>query len=783
MKKLSENSAATLPSELKLLVKEVTTLFGDVIRTELGVKDFNRIEKIRERMAGLRGKSQDESVAALKKTLQTFDQMNSPALHGVATSFTLMLELMNVCENAYRSHRLASRVYPDLTEMNKPEAIVYVLTAHPTEARSPQNIAVFHQIQLVLISTLNREDTHLTSTDRLTLTHLLNVAWRTSIVRNRAPKVKDEAEHIYSTLFRDDVLFSLLDMSHERAPIQLRSWVGGDKDGHPGVNEIVMLQSLTISRNKVVQLIHRLLGDVRATLDYFPSKKLHIHLVKLNKSLSGLKSIKASDAKKVILFRAATAVFNQLYVETVGETHPSLKRTQQLFELFPGLVVPLELRESSDILMLKQKGLSQLAIDKMLRAIEKISKGGSARWYARSFIISMAEKLEHIEAAAQKQIDVFGGIVLPVVPLFEESSSLAESDQIIAQMIQVPRLKKAIRELWNNKVEMMVGYSDSSKESGVLASRLSIAEALPRLEKVCLKHKTTPVFFHGSGGSIDRGGGSVEDQTAWWPKSALSLYKVTIQGEMVERSLSSPTIARGQLEHILESISVGLAQKKKFTPNHTLEEFAKNITGFYRQKITDPEFLNSVEKVTPYSYLNLLKIGSRPSKRASTLQVSGLRAIPWILCWTQTRVLFPTWWGAGSAWQMMNPSQKADLKKSFVKQPVFTSYVKALGFTLAKIEMSIWQTYVQRSALSEAAKVKLIAEFQTEYKKTISFYKELTGQKQLMWFKPWLAESIYLRSPMIHPLNLLQIIAEERKDANLLRVTVTGISSGMMTTG
>lgn len=783
MKKISKNSSALLPAELKLLVKEVTTLFGDVIRSELGAAAFKRIEKIRENMALLRGKSQAVSVAMLKKTLHTFDQLKSEDLHAIATSFTLMLEIMNVCENAYRSHRLSSRVYPNIDRLNKPEAIVYVLTAHPTEARSPQNIAVFHQIQHVLISTLQHEDTHLTSTDRLTLTHLLNVAWRTSIVRNRAPKVKDEAEHIYSTLFRDEVLFSLLDMSQERAPIQLRSWVGGDKDGHPGVNEVVMLQSFSISRLKVIQTVQRLLTEVRKTLDYFPSKKLHAHLMKLNKKLSNLKTIRASDAKKVILFRAEAAVFNQAYVDMVGETHPSLKRIQQLFELFPGLVVPLELRESSDILMLKQKGFSQLAIDKMLREIAKISKGGSPRWYARSFIISMAEKLEHIEAAAQKQIDVFGTIVLPVVPLFEESISLAESDQIIAQMIQVPRLKTAIRDLWNNRVEMMVGYSDSSKESGVLASRLSIAEALPRLEKVCLKHKVRPVFFHGSGGSIDRGGGSVEDQTAWWPKSALSLYKVTIQGEMVERSLSSPTIARGQLEHILESISVGLSHKKKFTPNKTLDAFAKHITEFYRQKINDPAFLNSVEKVTPYSYLNLLKIGSRPAKRASALQVSGLRAIPWILCWTQTRVLFPTWWGAGSAWQMMKPLQKSDLKKSYKNQPVFTSFIKALGFTLAKVEMPIWQTYVQRSTLNENAKKDLIAEFQDEFKKTITFYQELTGHKQLMWFKPWLGESIYLRSPMIHPLNLLQIIAEERKDANLLRVTVTGISSGMMTTG
>ncbi|MNS89517.1 Phosphoenolpyruvate carboxylase [compost metagenome] len=190
-----------------------------------------------------------------------------------------------------------------------------------------------------------------------------------------------------------------------------------------------------------------------------------------------------------------------------------------------------------------------------------------------------------------------------------------------------------------------------------------------------------------------------------------------------------------------------------------------------------------VEAATPYSYLNVLKIGSRPSKRAKQLQVSGLRAIPWVLCWTQTRVLFPTWWGVGSAWTELSSTQKNSLKKSFKSDAVFTSYVRALGFTLAKIEIEIFRMYLETSTLAAKEKSRIYSEFAEEFERTKTCFRELTSQKDYLWYKPWLAESIYLRSPMIHPLNLLQIIAKQEKDHSLLRVTVTGISSGMLTTG
>lgn len=793
-----------LSPQLRHLVSQSVAVLGRVIQRELGDEAYELTERIRRDMASLRDQDDEQAFVQLKKTFTELAELNSEGRRQMANSFTLMLELMNTCENAYRSHRLNARAWPadgsgpEVTPQattegrdaaEKPNAIIYVLTAHPTEARAPQNIAVFHQIQILLMKVLEEggEASNFSERREYELLHLLEVAWRTPIVRDRAPKVKDEAEHIYTTALREDILTQLLELGRTRVPFYLRSWVGGDKDGHPGVDEKTMLESLTLSRGQLLSLVLKRMKTIAETLAYCSSSKnrtkLHSKLSGLEKQLRALRKLQAGDAKKLSMLRKSLSGYREDYVKEFGVAHPAFRTIKQIFHVFPGLCVPLELRESSDVLKSKPDGRSKLAIDRMLELLAKLSKGGEPKWYARGFIISMTRELEDIQAAAAKCKKVFGSLKLPIVPLFEEAGSLANSETIVKQMLEDVEIRKAASENWNGLVELMVGYSDSSKEAGVLASRLAIAKTLPKLEKVCKRAMLQSVFFHGSGGSIDRGGGSIEDQTAWWPRSALRRYKVTIQGEMVERTLATPQIARGQIENILRSATKGLTQSVDFTEIPALENFAQKISTAYRNQVGSAKFLELIEKVTPYSYLSHLKIGSRPTKRTTTVSVSGLRAIPWILCWTQTRVLFPTWWGVGTAWEQTSAGDRAEIQRAFKEEPVFTSYVKALGFTLAKIELSVWRMYLEKSLLPSARKVEAYEEFSAEFSKTLRFFRELTGHDDLLWFRPWLKESIRLRSPMIHPLNLLQLLSQESNDTHLLRVTVTGISSGMMTTG
>lgn len=769
-----------LPVELRLLVHQSVEILGRVIEREIGADGFQIIESLRAEMASLRSLGHVQAIPILRKRLEELRQLKAPQRLAIARSFTLMLEMMNACENAYRSHRIAEREV--MLPKERPDSIVYVLTAHPTEARSPANIETFHQILLLLIPVFRRKSTVLTDAEREGLSHGLEMAWHTSIVREKKPKVQDEADHIYSTLLRDETLSTLLKISREVAPVYLRTWVGGDKDGHPGVDEVTFLASLASSRKKIIEFCRHGLACVRDDLHRIGDHSALIKLKEFEHELLKLKALSAGDAKAVVRVRKLARSFMELYLAQYGYQHPRLIELKSLFHIFPALVVPLEFRESSDVLESDPTGKS-LAIVRMLRALKKLSSVHDPRWYVRGFIVSMTSELKHIEAAAEFIKKVFGELSLPVIPLFEQSAALLRSPEIVEKMIKSPLLGTAIRTKWNGRIEMMLGYSDSSKESGVLRSRVQVAETMHRLDHLCRRLRVTPVFFQGSGGSTDRGGGSIEEQTSWWPAGALRNYKVTVQGEMVERSLASPEITRGQIEKIVQMAGLWReAESRKLYESEGLNRFADRVADVYQAKTHDREFLAMVGAATPYSSLDLLRIGSRPTKRSTSVSVESLRAIPWVLCWTQTRTLFPTWWGVGTAWAESNQSEREEILETSRVSPVVASYVKALGYTMAKVRLSIFRLYLDESSLTDEAKQKIWAEFTEEFDRTLVFVKAALGENLVAW-RPWLEDSIHLRSPMIHPLNLLQILAMKDHDDALFRLTVTGISSGMMTTG
>lgn len=781
-----KNRKLKIAPELRHMIRESVALLGEVIKRELGTEGFKQIENIRLQMTYLREASDNIAFIKLKSLKHDLEKINPKQRYQIAHAFTLMIQLMNAAENAYRTHRLKVNKKSKTADIH-PESITYVLTAHPTEARSAQNIAVFQEIQNILIEILVANELekkiHISLNQKESLFHYLEIAWKTPVMRKRSPKVKDEAEALYRQLFREHILTTLMNANDRKVNLRIHSWIGSDKDGHPGVHEQTLLQSLNISRNEILKLITAQLITVRTTLELTANKPLTKQLTTLLRNFKTLRSVKSKDAKRVEKFKQELLHLLKSYEAEIGILHPELRTLNQLLELFPGLVIPMELRESSDVIMSRPKNKKGLAIDRMLKILASLSQGEDPRWYVRSFIISMASSASHVKAAALKQKKHLGQIILPVVPLFEEALSLAQSAEIMTEVFKDEVLNAAIKKHWNSKFEIMVGYSDSSKEAGVFPSRLAIAEALPRLEKVCRDHQVMPIFFHGSGGSVDRGGGTLDNQTAWWPKSAVNNFKVTVQGEMIERWLATPMIANRQLETIAQCATNVLKKKFHSPENPDLKAFAEKITEAYRHKITDAEFLQIVKSATPYAMMNYLKLGSRPARRTKELSVKALRAIPWILCWIQTRLLFPVWWGAGLAWEQSTHEEKKALLKAFTDNPVFNSYIRSLDFTLAKVELAVFKTYLHESTLPKELIQKFSKEIEDEYARTVHFCKTITRSHQLLDEKQWLQESVHLRAPMIHPLNLLQNIAMKNKEIDLLRLTVTGISGGMMSTG
>src|SRR5690606_36550100 len=314
-------------------------------------------------------------------------------------------------------------------------------------------------------------------------------------------------------------------------------------------------------------------------------------------------------------------------------------------------------------------------------------------------------------------------------------------------------------------------------------SRWMIRKALIRIDQYLQKKKLVPVFFHGSGGSVERGGGSIKEQTQWWPKSAVDVFKATTQGEMVSRNFSNPMILRSQVEKIAAQAAVTAAKNETKSEQSLLDKFSDLVAERYRATVASDDFFDVVEKATPYHYLDVLKIGSRPSKRQTGADRRKLRAIPWVLCWTQTRVLFPTWWGIGHAWEQLNDGEKERMRDLYRRNDLLSSFCKSLGFTLAKVELGVWKTYLDHAGLDVKTKKAVYTAFEFEYVKAREFLRHVTGESELLWYRPWLGQSIYFRSSMIHPLNLIQLDALRRRDDQLLRESVTGVACGMLTTG
>jgi phosphoenolpyruvate carboxylase len=764
--------ATLLSRELKDLVRDSVQVLGEVIAAEWGTKTYLKIEGLRKKMRVTRGLSHQRILNLLEREYTSLKAERLEERQKIAHSFAIILELMNACEAAYRSHRIRERRL--VLSAPEFERLIYVLTAHPTEARCPEILELFGKIRVLLQDVITggwggKKDE---------LRILLSLALRVSMARQSKPKLRDEAEMIFTSLLRPEILDPYFDLVNHGYEIRFRTWVGGDKDGHPGVSKTQMLQSLQASRRKMLHYVRSQLASFENELKLLPSSERKPWMKKLKTltlCLSSLRLLTPGDSGRLKVFHQKFDDFFQEAEKSFHAVSPFLSRIKALLRVYGGILIPLELRESSDMIAAGLK--KPAALNGMLKMLGRLSRGGQIQWYARGLVVSMTESVEDLDCALRIQIKILKKASLPVVPLFETAEGLQSSPEIMRALLKRPLWKRSSKHWIFKDVEVMLGYSDSSKQSGALFSRVLLAQTIGRLDHVIHRAGLKPLYFHGSGGSVERGGGSIREQTDWWPVSARRNIKFTVQGEMVQRSLASPEILMSQINQYSIANREGL---KRPTPvSQKLQRFANETRKAYKALIEDERFLQHVSRATPYSYLRWLHLGSRPSARKKTKSITSLRAIPWILCWTQTRLLLPAWWGIGQAWSNLSKAERIELRKEFQRSALLRSFIKNLGFSLAKVEFGLWRLYQEKFDPN----FPLITDFEKEFQSAVQCVRFLSGERNLLWFRPWLGESIYLRSSVIHPLNILQVIAMEKGEPALLRETVTGISSGMMTTG
>jgi len=726
-----------------------------------------------------RGKSPAQLKNHLAGTHRQFKQLPLAALKDIAHILAIYLELINRCEAAFRHHRIQQK--PPAPLIRSPHAVICVFTAHPTEAKDPRALNLFKLIDGTLIEWLTspwkkREEKR--------LKHLLKLLLKARFSKNVAPKVEDEIVHITSIVLDPPLIAEQLRLHQQGIVVHFRTWVGGDKDGHPFVSRVQMKKCLQASRLHLAAYAKKEVAESRKLLANVSGadpgvRKLVLYHESILSRIESIHRLQKNDGNKVARLRRACEKLISSYKEEWGEINHHLNNLRSLLWLYPALVLPLELREDSEVVLAGRAEAKK--INGMLAAVCVISRGGDPRWYVKGFILSMVKNARDLEGGAALVKRHFGKIKIPVIPLFETRDALLNSKEILAEFFKDNgNFYKTCREEWDSHFEVMLGYSDSAKENGTLASRYLIAETINVLDAYLKEIKLKPIFFHGSGGSVERGGGSIRDQVAWMPESALDIFKSTVQGEMVFRNFGDEVIMRSMVEKIVTEF----AGRKRFKKEKFPESF-KKLAQFagkaYRKLVTADNFPAFVKATTPYQFLSDLKIGSRPSRRGKSSEFK-LRAIPWVLCWTQTRVLLPSWWGVGTAWEKLAETERLELMDYYSRSPFFQSYMKVLGFTLAKVELGIFYYYLKQGrspAQAERDYEMLCREFEL----TKKFFRTLTDQREFLWFRPWLQESIHLRSPMIHPLNLIQLRAVAKADLPLLRETVSGIASGMMTTG
>lgn len=764
-----------LPRELSHMVSWSLARLGKAIAEVYGNEAYKRIEQIRLSMQDTIGGKPFTLRKILHELQIELSRFDIDELYQIAHGFSLMMELINACENAYRIFRINQRKekkYPD-----QPQGIHYVLTAHPTEARTNEFLTLFKAIREYLVDML--KSPYLMNESYLD--QMLKTSLQINISFHEKPSVEDEARYIYQYALSPNNIKLYHSFLSKGVPIQLRTWVGGDKDGHSGVNEKIMVKSLELSRSffidQVQECLKKVLEIIELSTALNENEVLTNQLHQLIKNGNKLRKIQARDHEAVSAFKKELTTMQESTLKYLNFTPEQFAIISSIFQLYPALVIPLELREDSAIVKESLTSIKKTAITKMLEQVYSITHGTDPKNYIRGFILSMVESAEDIKNGINLVKQIFKSYALPVVPLFENQLALTHADTILNNSITEDIREKHLQQ-WDGNYEVMLGYSDSSKENGVFPSRLMIAKSLRNIQSTLENKNLRPIFFHGSGGSIERGGGDINEQTASWSREMMDNYKVTIQGEMVARLFGSSSILKSQIDKFLDIYS----QKNNMADHDYPEElslFAERVSQKYKALIESEWFWPTIEQASPYHFLTELKIGSRPTKRKSGPDQRKLRAIPWILCWTQTRLLFPTWWGVGSSWRELNEDGKNKLTVLYKENALFAAFVKQLGVTLSKVYLPIWEQYLYQLTGSN----EYLKPFQSELKSTIQFFHQITGENDFCFHQPWLGESIQLRSTMIHPLNLIQIEAMKRNDLPLLRKTVTGISCGMLTTG
>jgi phosphoenolpyruvate carboxylase len=734
-----------------------------------------------------------------------------------------------------------------------------VFTAHPTEARRRAVSTSIRRLAALLAEhDLAQSGGADERRARRRMLEEIDTLWRTAPLRPEKPSPTDEVRAVMAVF--DDTLYTAVPHVYRRvddalqgvdaggkAPIvrpfvRVGSWVGGDRDGNPFVTASVTRKASAIASEHVLLGLERTASRIGRTLTLDaattpPSDAL----VALWQRLRAADEDAAKDiakrspdephrrimlliARKIDATRKRNADLAyrdpehlladlrtvQDSLVQAGAPRQAYGHLQQLLwqvETYGFHLTELEVRQHSavhaKVLAELESGAprSELAEEVLdvIRTIAFLQERYGPRAAGR-YIVSFtqsADDLANVHKLARFAVGPDGTPpVLDVIPLFETFADLQAAPRILAEIVDHPEFAARL-DATGRRLEVMLGYSDSSKDVGPVAANLALYQAQAEIAAWADAQRIELTLFHGRGGALGRGGGPANSAIlAQPPHSVDGRFKLTEQGEVIFARYGDPAIAIRHIDQVAAAILLASAPSNEDRNRAAAERYADvaaTMDAASRERffslVKAPGFAPWFATVTPMEEIGLLALGSRPARRGLSVEsLEDLRAIPWVFAWTQARINLAGWFGLGTALQTVGDEQL--LQRAYQEWPLFRTLIDNVAMSLAKTDDRIARHYLELGDRDDLATL-----VRDEMHLTRDWVIRVTGGTELLGNKPVLQRAVKMRSPYVDALSLLQLRAlralrEAPQDApvdpelqRLLLLSVSGVAAGLQNTG
>jgi phosphoenolpyruvate carboxylase len=631
--------------------------------------------------------------------------------------------------------------------------------------------------------------------------------------------------------------------------VRLGSWIGGDRDGNPMVKPACIRDALEMARALTLREYEI---DVEALSDRLSSSRRQVavsiellaRLSHYERTMPGIHFAWGPQNTKESYRRFLSYIFHRLQrgsgVVNADGAYPSAHEFESDLLLlrdslqahhgermaatymssllrkvrtFGFHLHTLDIRQHAQVhaRAVRELGTSENAslspetreLLETFRAIAELKRTYPAL-SIRQYVISGAESEQDVLAvvrlARSNGVQVAGSDADPglmPVPLFESIESLRASGDVMRRLWSDAEYGPLL-DSWGRWQEVMLGYSDSNKDGGMLTSTWEIYKAHRELHHAAREHKVKLRLFHGRGGTVGRGGGPTHSAILAQPPGCFSgRIRITEQGEVLNWKYADPVLAEWNLElMIAASLEAFTRSETSYPPQweEAIEKMSHDAYEIYRRDIAEnADVLEYFEQATPVNELDTARIGSRPARRAMGRRLQDLRAIPWVFGWMQSRHAVPAWFGVGHALEKFSrsgPGHEQLLRHIARGFPLFADLIGNVELGIAKADLGIARVYsglVKNAALRK----RVFSMLEEEFLRSRRMILRVTGQRELLARNRVLARSIRLRNPYVDPMSLIQVELLRRKQQGesgsdleyALGATINGIAAGLHNTG